>query len=137
MGRACVIGAGSSGIAACQVLHARGIPFDCFESGSAVGGNWRYNNDNGMSSAADLLQERASLPSEPEMNREIARYRAVTARRYAGSGRPAIQVDFLAYLKEIARERRAGASRDGARPALAPHPAAPRSRPVSQPLRLA
>jgi cation diffusion facilitator CzcD-associated flavoprotein CzcO len=49
--RVCVIGAGSSGIAACQVLHARGIPFACFEKGSQVGGNWRYMNDNGMSSA--------------------------------------------------------------------------------------
>jgi NADPH-dependent 2,4-dienoyl-CoA reductase/sulfur reductase-like enzyme len=49
--KACVIGAGSSGIAACQVLSARGIPFDCFEKGSAIGGNWRYENDNGMSSA--------------------------------------------------------------------------------------
>ncbi len=49
--RVCVIGAGSSGIAACQVLHARGMPFDCFEKGSAVGGNWRYMNDNGMSAA--------------------------------------------------------------------------------------
>jgi dimethylaniline monooxygenase (N-oxide forming) len=49
--RVCVIGAGSSGIASCQVLNARGIPFDCFEKGSAVGGNWRYENDNGMSSA--------------------------------------------------------------------------------------
>jgi len=47
----CVIGAGSSGIASCQVLHARGVPFDCFEIGSGVGGNWRYENDNGMSSA--------------------------------------------------------------------------------------
>ncbi len=47
----CVIGAGSSGIASCQVLHARGIAFDCFEMGSQVGGNWRYMNDNGMSSA--------------------------------------------------------------------------------------
>jgi len=46
-----VIGAGSSGIAACQVLNARGIDFDCFEAGSEVGGNWRYMNDNGMSSA--------------------------------------------------------------------------------------
>jgi dimethylaniline monooxygenase (N-oxide forming) len=49
--KVCVIGAGSSGIAACQVLDARGIPFDCFEKGSQVGGNWRYENDNGMSSA--------------------------------------------------------------------------------------
>jgi cation diffusion facilitator CzcD-associated flavoprotein CzcO len=49
--RVCVIGAGSSGIAACQVLGARGIEFDCYEKGSAVGGNWRYMNDNGMSAA--------------------------------------------------------------------------------------
>ena len=46
-----MIGAGSSGIASCQVLHERGVPFDCFERGSGVGGNWRYHNDNGMSSA--------------------------------------------------------------------------------------
>ncbi|HTT95133.1 MAG TPA: NAD(P)-binding domain-containing protein [Solirubrobacterales bacterium] len=49
--RACIIGAGSSGIAAAQVLQARGIDFDCFEKGSQTGGNWRYENDNGMSSA--------------------------------------------------------------------------------------
>lgn len=46
-----MIGAGSSGIAACQVLNARGIAFDCFEKGSEVGGNWRYENDNELSSA--------------------------------------------------------------------------------------
>jgi dimethylaniline monooxygenase (N-oxide forming) len=46
-----IIGAGSSGITAAQILDARGIPFDCFEKGSQVGGNWRYENDNGMSSA--------------------------------------------------------------------------------------
>src|ERR1700749_2372056 len=49
--KACIIGAGGSGIAAAQVLQARGIDFDCFEKGSYVGGNWRYENDNGMSSA--------------------------------------------------------------------------------------
>ncbi|HSE70873.1 MAG TPA: NAD(P)-binding domain-containing protein [Nocardioidaceae bacterium] len=49
--RVCIIGAGSSGIAAAQVLHARGVEFDCYEVGSSVGGNWRYDNDNGMSSA--------------------------------------------------------------------------------------
>ena len=49
--RVCIIGAGSSGIAAAQVLDARGVAFDCFETGSEVGGNWRYLNDNGMSSA--------------------------------------------------------------------------------------
>ncbi len=60
MSRVCVIGAGSSGIASCQVLHARGIPFDCFEVGAAVGGNWRYANDNGMSSAYRSLQAKSS-----------------------------------------------------------------------------
>jgi cation diffusion facilitator CzcD-associated flavoprotein CzcO len=49
--KVCIIGAGSSGIVACKVLKEHGIPFDCFEAGSAIGGNWRYNNDNGMSSA--------------------------------------------------------------------------------------
>ncbi|HET7385185.1 MAG TPA: NAD(P)-binding domain-containing protein [Nocardioidaceae bacterium] len=53
--RVCVIGAGSSGIAAAQVLNARGIGFDCFEVGSQVGGNWRYRNDNDMSSAYESL----------------------------------------------------------------------------------
>ncbi len=58
--RVCVIGAGSSGIAACQALQARGIPFDCFEAGSSVGGNWRYGNDNGMSSAYRSLHAKSS-----------------------------------------------------------------------------
>ena len=49
--KVCIVGAGSSGIAACQVLGARGIEFDCFEKGSMIGGNWRYENDNGTSSA--------------------------------------------------------------------------------------
>jgi cation diffusion facilitator CzcD-associated flavoprotein CzcO len=48
---ACVIGAGSSGIAAAKALHERGIPFDCFEKSDRVGGNWVFGNSNGMSSA--------------------------------------------------------------------------------------
>src|SRR5829696_9661446 len=47
----CVIGAGSSGIAAAKALHERGIPFDCFEKSDRVGGNWVFGNANGMSSA--------------------------------------------------------------------------------------
>ncbi|MGZ4429646.1 MAG: flavin-containing monooxygenase [Nocardioidaceae bacterium] len=53
--RACIIGAGSSGLTAAQVLQERGIPFDCFEKGSRVGGNWCYLNDNGQSSAYESL----------------------------------------------------------------------------------
>lgn len=47
----CIIGAGSSGVAAAKALKEAGLAFDCYEKGSAIGGNWRYNNDNGMSSA--------------------------------------------------------------------------------------
>jgi len=49
--KVCIIGAGGSGVVAAQVLDAQRIQFDCFEKGSFVGGNWRYENDNGMSSA--------------------------------------------------------------------------------------
>ena len=47
----CVIGAGSSGIAAAKALHERGIAFDCFEKGDRIGGNWVFGNTNKMSSA--------------------------------------------------------------------------------------
>ncbi len=46
-----IIGAGASGLASARVLQAQGIKFVCFEKGSAVGGLWRFNNDNGQSSA--------------------------------------------------------------------------------------
>jgi hypothetical protein len=49
--RACVIGAGSSGIAVVKALLDRGIPFDCFECSDQVGGNWVFGNRNGMSAA--------------------------------------------------------------------------------------
>lgn len=49
--KACIIGAGSSGIAAAKVLQERGIPYDCVEKGDTVGGNWVFKNTNGMSSA--------------------------------------------------------------------------------------
>ena len=49
--RTCVIGAGSSGIAAAKVLKQRGIPFDCYELGDRVGGNWVFKNSNGVSSS--------------------------------------------------------------------------------------
>src|SRR5712691_7742201 len=48
---ACIIGAGSSGIAGAKVLAERGVPFDCYEKSDRVGGNWVFGNRNGMSSA--------------------------------------------------------------------------------------
>lgn len=47
--KVCVIGAGSSGITVIKSLQDKGIPFDCYEKGSEVGGNWFYGNDNGLS----------------------------------------------------------------------------------------
>src|SRR4051812_12873999 len=52
---ACVIGAGSSGIAAAKKLQDAGIPFDCFEKSDRVGGNWVFRNKNGMSAAYRTL----------------------------------------------------------------------------------
>jgi dimethylaniline monooxygenase (N-oxide forming) len=85
--RACVIGAGSSGIAAAKALADRGIPFDCFEKSDRVGGNWVLGNSNGMSSAYSTLHintsrermEYADFPmpkSYPDFPRhdQIARY---------------------------------------------------------------
>jgi dimethylaniline monooxygenase (N-oxide forming) len=86
-GRVCIIGAGSSGIVAAQALHERGVEFDCFEAGSQIGGNWRYGNDNEMSSAYESLHINTSrqlmeyaafpmpehLPDYPN-HRQIAEY---------------------------------------------------------------
>ncbi|MCW2784256.1 MAG: hypothetical protein JWP74_773 [Marmoricola sp.] len=83
----CIIGAGSSGITAAQVLQSRGVAFDCFEAGSGIGGNWRFGNDNEMSSAYESLHINtsrqmmeyaaypmpASLPDYPD-HRQIAQY---------------------------------------------------------------
>lgn len=49
--RVCIIGAGSSGMTTAKALLEAGVPFDCFEKGSDIGGMWRYENDNGLSSA--------------------------------------------------------------------------------------
>jgi dimethylaniline monooxygenase (N-oxide forming) len=49
--RACIIGAGSSGITAAKALKERGIAFDCFEKSDEIGGNWVFGNKNGMSAA--------------------------------------------------------------------------------------
>lgn len=47
----CIIGAGSSGVALAKALKEQGVAFECFEIGSKIGGMWRYENDNGLSSA--------------------------------------------------------------------------------------
>lgn len=58
--RVCIVGAGASGMVAAKVLAERGVPFDCFELGSDIGGLWRLNNDNGRSSAYKSLHINSS-----------------------------------------------------------------------------
>lgn len=60
--RVCVIGAGSSGITAAKALYTAGIPFDCFEKGSEFGGNWLFDNPNGVSACYETLQINTSCP---------------------------------------------------------------------------
>jgi len=52
---ACVIGAGSSGIAAVKTLTQRGFDVECFEKSDRVGGNWVFKNANGMSASYSTL----------------------------------------------------------------------------------
>ncbi len=60
--RACIIGAGSSGIAAAKALYLSGIPFDCFEMGEDIGGNWVFDNSNGQSACYETLEINTSCP---------------------------------------------------------------------------
>jgi dimethylaniline monooxygenase (N-oxide forming) len=60
--RACVIGAGSCGIAAAKALYEARVPFDCFELGPVVGGLWVYENPNGLSGAYRTLEMNTSCP---------------------------------------------------------------------------
>jgi dimethylaniline monooxygenase (N-oxide forming) len=55
-----VIGAGSSGLAVLKALREADVAVECFERGSDVGGLWRYENDNGLSSAYASLRTNAS-----------------------------------------------------------------------------
>ncbi len=58
--KACIIGAGPSGLVTAKVLYQRGLPFDCFEKGSDIGGLWRYDNDSGLSPAYASLHVNTS-----------------------------------------------------------------------------
>ncbi|HEX6274343.1 MAG TPA: NAD(P)-binding domain-containing protein [Polyangiaceae bacterium] len=49
--KACIIGAGSSGLAVAKAFRDSEIPFDCFEESDRVGGLWVFKNKNGKSAA--------------------------------------------------------------------------------------
>ncbi|MCC5978037.1 MAG: NAD(P)-binding domain-containing protein [Salinarimonas sp.] len=59
----CIIGAGSSGITVAKALKEQGVAFDCFEKGSDIGGMWRFENDNGLSSCYASLHIDTSRPN--------------------------------------------------------------------------
>jgi cation diffusion facilitator CzcD-associated flavoprotein CzcO len=59
----CVIGAGVSGLTACKALTDFGVPHTCFEASDEVGGNWYFENPNGVSSAYRSLHIDISKPS--------------------------------------------------------------------------
>ena len=68
--RCAIIGAGSSGIAAAKALHAHGLDVTVFEVSDRVGGNWVFDNANGMSSAyrglhINTSRERMQYPDFP------------------------------------------------------------------------
>jgi cation diffusion facilitator CzcD-associated flavoprotein CzcO len=56
----CIIGAGISGLTAAKACCDRGLPYHQFEAGSAVGGLWRYENDNGRAAAYRTLHINSS-----------------------------------------------------------------------------
>lgn len=60
--RVCIIGAGSSGLAAAKALYEASIPFECYERGTVVGGNWVYDNPNGVSACYESLEINTSCP---------------------------------------------------------------------------
>ncbi len=69
-GRACVIGAGSSGLATLKMLVAAGIDVVALEQGRHVGGNWRYEDEGGASAAyaslrCNVSRLRMQYPSFP------------------------------------------------------------------------
>ncbi len=59
----CVIGAGVSGLTAGKALADFGLPYTCFEASDEVGGNWYFQNPNGVSSAYRSLHIDISKPS--------------------------------------------------------------------------
>src|SRR5258708_28273293 len=56
----CVVGAGLSGLAAIRGLRLGGQEVACFEAGAAIGGSWRYGNDNGVSATYASLHTNVS-----------------------------------------------------------------------------
>lgn len=77
----CIIGAGSSGVTVAKALLQQGLRCHVLEKGSRLGGMWRYENDNGQSSAYRSLHIDTSRQSL----------------QYSDFPIPATQPDFLSH----------------------------------------
>lgn len=55
MRKVCIIGAGCSGITVAKRLKDYGIGYEQFDASDDIGGNWYYNNPNGMSACYQSL----------------------------------------------------------------------------------
>ena len=93
--KVCVIGAGAAGLTAVKALLAEGVPFDCFERASDLGGLWRHGTDGGHTAAYRGLHINTSkkmmefsdhpMPAElPEYpsHRQVFRYFSGYAERF-------------------------------------------------------
>src|SRR5690606_37768863 len=58
--RACVVGAGCSGLTTIKALRDAQVPHLCFEMSNRVGGNWVFGNENGRSCAYRSLHVNTS-----------------------------------------------------------------------------
>ena len=104
--RVCVIGAGPCGLTTIKNLLAAGLnDVVCYEEGSAIGGNWVYDDDPERRSvyrATRLISSKRL--SEFEDFPMPADYPDFRRRRFGSSPRHVIEVDYHDFRRALLRE---------------------------------
>ena len=108
-----MIGAGTSGLAAIRALVQAGRRVTAYEAGSALGGMWRYQNDNGLSAAYESLsantsRERMQYPSLPMLE---------SAAEFPHRSEVLAYLEAYAHANDLQRYITCGAWVENARPA--------------------